>query len=52
MSNGNWTIFLQMPIAGVLFGACAVLGLLAVLPLVTRKDWRGKIVDVETEGKG
>jgi putative tricarboxylic transport membrane protein len=48
MSDGNWTIFFQRPIAAVLMLGCAVLLGLAALTLVRkRKDWRAKLAEVE-----
>src|SRR6195952_3193889 len=48
MSNGNWTIFVQRPIAAVLLAVCAVLLALAALSLVrARKDWRSKLAEAE-----
>jgi putative tricarboxylic transport membrane protein len=52
MSNGNWTIFVQRPIAAVLLAVCAALLALAALSLVrARKDWRSKLAEVES-GEG
>jgi putative tricarboxylic transport membrane protein len=46
MSNGNWTIFFQRPIALTLLVACAVLLVLAALSLVrSRRDWRSKLAE-------
>jgi len=51
MSNGNWTIFFERPIAAVLMAVCAVLLALAAWSLVrSRADWRNKLAEVE-EGK-
>ena len=48
MSNGNWLIFFQRPIAVTLFCACAFLLFLALLSLVrARKDWRAKLAEAE-----
>jgi putative tricarboxylic transport membrane protein len=48
MSNGNWTIFVQRPIAAVLLAVCAGLLALAALSLVrARKDWRSKLAEAE-----
>ena len=48
MSNGNWLIFFQRPIAVTLFCACAFLLFLALLSLVrARKDWRAKLAQAE-----
>jgi putative tricarboxylic transport membrane protein len=52
MSNGNWAIFLQRPIAGVLLAVCVVLLALAALSLVrSRMDWRSKLAEVEAGEK-
>jgi putative tricarboxylic transport membrane protein len=52
MSNGNWTIFVQRPIAAVLLAVCAALLALAALSLVrARKDWRSKLAEAES-GEG
>ena len=53
MSNGNWTIFFsaQRPIAAALFAICGVLLALAALSSVSRKDWRGKLAEVEAGEK-
>ena len=52
MSNGNWTIFVQRPIAAVLLAVCAGLLALAALSLVrARKDWRSKLAEAES-GEG
>jgi len=49
MSNGNWTIFFQRPIAAALLAGCAVLLALAALALARkRKDWRAKLAEAET----
>jgi LPXTG-motif cell wall-anchored protein len=48
MSNGNWAIFFQRPIALVLLGVCAVLLGLAALSLIrSRKDWRSELAEAE-----
>jgi putative tricarboxylic transport membrane protein len=48
MSNGNWTIFFQRPIALALLVVGAVLLALAALSLVrSRKDWRSKLAEAE-----
>ena len=52
MSNGNYLIFLERPIAGFLLAACAVLLALAALSLLrSRKDWRTKLAEAEA-GEG
>jgi TctA family transporter len=52
MSNGNWIIFFQRPIAAVLLAVCAALLALAALSLVrARKDWRSKLAEAES-GEG
>ena len=44
MSAGDYTIFLQRPIAAVMFGLGALLLLLALKPLVFKgKDWREEV---------
>jgi putative tricarboxylic transport membrane protein len=53
MSNGNWLIFFQRPIAVTLFCACAFLLFLALLSLVrARKDWRAKLAEAEAGEPG
>ena len=48
MSNGNWMIFFQRPIALALLGLCAGLLAVAVLALVRRrKDWRSRLAEAE-----
>jgi putative tricarboxylic transport membrane protein len=48
MSNGNWTIFFQRPIAAVLLAICAALLALAALSFVRRhRDWRSKLAAAE-----
>jgi putative tricarboxylic transport membrane protein len=48
MSNGNWAIFFQRPIAVALLVICAGLLLLAVLSLVrSRRDWRSRLAEAE-----
>jgi putative tricarboxylic transport membrane protein len=48
MSNGEWTIFFQRPIAATLFAiAGALLALSALSLLRSRKDWRSKLAEAE-----
>ena len=52
MSNGDWLIFFQRPIALALIGiAAALLTLSAVAVLRRRADWRAKLAQVEA-GEG
>jgi putative tricarboxylic transport membrane protein len=53
MSNGNWTIFVNRPIAATLLAICVgLLALSAVSLIVQRKDWRAKLAEVEAgDGK-
>jgi putative tricarboxylic transport membrane protein len=47
MSDGNWSIFLQRPVALVLIALSAgLLALSALSYLSRRKDWRAKLVEV------
>ena len=49
MSNGNWLIFLQRPIALTLMAGCAVLLMLSAYSLMAaRKDWRVKLAEAES----
>jgi len=48
MSNGNWTIFFQRPIALALLAVCAgLLALAAVSVIRSRRDWRSRLAEVE-----
>jgi putative tricarboxylic transport membrane protein len=48
MSNGNWTIFFQRPIALTLLALCALLlALAAVSHVRSRKDWRSRLAEAE-----
>jgi putative tricarboxylic transport membrane protein len=48
MSNGNWMIFFQRPIALVLLALCAALLALAASALIrSRKDWRSRLAEAE-----
>jgi putative tricarboxylic transport membrane protein len=49
MSNGNWQIFLERPIAAALIAGCAILLMLSAYSLVaSRKDWRVKLAEAES----
>jgi putative tricarboxylic transport membrane protein len=49
MSNGNWQIFLERPIAAALIAGCAILLMLSAYSLVaSRKDWRAKLAEAES----
>ena len=51
MSNGNWTIFFNRPIALTLLAVALALLALAALSLVRqRRDWRTKLAEAEAEG--
>jgi putative tricarboxylic transport membrane protein len=43
MSNGNWTIFFNRPIAATLFAISALLLTLSLISVLTRRDWRGRL---------
>jgi putative tricarboxylic transport membrane protein len=48
MSNGNWLIFLERPIALVLMIVCAGLLVMSALSLISaHKDWRAKLAQAE-----
>jgi TctA family transporter len=48
MSNGNYFIFFQRPIAaGLLLVSLGLLTLAAVSFVLKRKDWRTKLAEVE-----
>ena len=47
MSSGDWLIFFNRPIAATLFAISAVLLGLSAISYLTRKDWRGKLAEVE-----
>jgi putative tricarboxylic transport membrane protein len=52
MSNGNWLIFVERPIAQVLLGVgVLLLGLSALSLLLKRRDWRAKLARAEA-GEG
>jgi putative tricarboxylic transport membrane protein len=53
MSNGNWTIFLQRPIALALMLLALGLLILAALALLRqRKDWRSRLAEAEAADAG
>jgi putative tricarboxylic transport membrane protein len=53
MSDGNWMIFLQRPVALVLMAVSAALLALSAFGYVTRrKDWRAKLTQNESPGSG
>jgi putative tricarboxylic transport membrane protein len=46
MSNGNWMIFLNRPIAMVLIGvSAALLAMSLISALLARRDWRAKLAE-------
>jgi putative tricarboxylic transport membrane protein len=47
MSNGNWLIFFNRPIAAALFAVAAALLALSAISLALRRDWRGKLAEAE-----
>jgi putative tricarboxylic transport membrane protein len=48
MSNGDYMIFFQRPIAlGLLIASVVLLGLSAVSLVIARRDWRAKLAEVE-----
>src|SRR6266542_4351669 len=48
MSNGDYLIFFQRPIAAVLLAVCAMLLALAALSLLrSRRDWRSRLAEAE-----
>jgi TctA family transporter len=48
MSNGDYFIFLQRPIAlGLLLVSVILLGLSAASLVVARRDWRAKLAEAE-----
>src|SRR6185369_9293212 len=50
MSDGNWLIFLQRPIAFVLMAVCGVLLVLSIRSMFTqRRDWREKMAEETKE---
>jgi putative tricarboxylic transport membrane protein len=52
MSNGNWLIFVERPIAQALLAVCLLLIGLALLSLrLKRRDWRAKLAEAEA-GEG
>ena len=51
MSNGNWTIFFNRPIAATLFALSVGLLALSLISLLTRRDWRGRLAEAEAVEK-
>jgi TctA family transporter len=50
MSNGNWLIFLQRPIALTLAIVCAVLLAMSALSMLrAQRDWRAKLAEETKE---
>jgi putative tricarboxylic transport membrane protein len=50
MSNGNWMIFFNRPIAlALLVIAAALLALSAMSLAARRRDWRAKLIEAEKE---
>jgi putative tricarboxylic transport membrane protein len=47
MSNGDWSIFFWRPISATLLALCAGLLALSAVSALARKDWRGKLAEVE-----
>jgi hypothetical protein len=48
MSNGNWLIFVQRPIAqGLLAGGALLLGFAMLSLVLKRRDWRARLAEVE-----
>ncbi|MDP2294177.1 MAG: tripartite tricarboxylate transporter permease [Pseudolabrys sp.] len=48
MSNGNYLIFMNRPIAAVLLGICVLLLSLSAMSFFTkRRDWRAKLAEAE-----
>jgi putative tricarboxylic transport membrane protein len=48
MSNGNWLVFVERPIALVLLIVCALLLSLSALSLLPkRRDWRARLAQAE-----
>lgn len=47
MSNGNWLIFFNRPIAAALFATAAALLALSAISLALKRDWRGKLAEAE-----
>jgi len=47
MSNGDWSIFFRRPISATLLAICLVLLAVSAISALARKDWRGKLAEVE-----
>ena len=51
MSNGDWSIFFRRPISATLLAICVGLLALSAVSALARKDWRGKLAEVEISKK-
>jgi len=47
MSNGDWSIFFRRPISATLLAICLALLAVSAISALARKDWRGKLAEVE-----
>jgi len=47
MSNGDWWIFFRRPISATLLAICLALLAVSAISALARKDWRGKLAEVE-----
>jgi putative tricarboxylic transport membrane protein len=47
MSNGDWSIFFRRPISATLLAICVGLLAVSAISALARKDWRGKLAEVE-----
>ena len=52
MSNGDWFIFFTRPIAATLFAVAVALLAVSAISFALRKDWRGKLAEVEAGEQG
>jgi len=51
MSNGDWSIFFRRPISATLLAICLALLAVSAISALARKDWRGKLAEVEAGEK-